>query len=49
MKIPDYILKVIVYAMLLFGILAAMYYMGKGGLRSASEPPSAKADGFGFT
>jgi hypothetical protein len=32
MRIPDYILKVIVYAMLLLGLLAAMWYIGKGGL-----------------
>ncbi len=32
MRIPDYVMKVIVYAMLLFGILAAMWYIGKGGL-----------------
>jgi len=32
MKIPDYIMKIIVYAMLLIGVLAAMWYIGKGGL-----------------
>jgi hypothetical protein len=31
-KIPDYIIKAIVYLLMLIGVIAAIWFIGKGGL-----------------